>query len=81
MSEFSVQSELQIWCCCCQRTKSVGVVATMVNARSVLDERIVLTETAFVELVVWEVPSPVRASEHLFKYRLALISDGQCIIR
>ena len=57
------------------------MVSNMVSARSILDERLALTETAFVELVVWEVPSPIRASEHLFKYRLALVSGGQCVVR
>ena len=57
------------------------MVDNMVNARSVMDERIALTDTAFVELVVWEVPSPVRGSEHSFKYRLALVADGECVVR
>lgn len=57
------------------------MVNIMVNARSILDNRMVLTETVFVELVVWEVPSPVRGSEHFFKYRLALVSGGDCVVR
>ncbi|MGX7347355.1 toxin-antitoxin system TumE family protein [Acetobacter pasteurianus] len=35
----------------------------------------------FIELVVWEVPSPLRGSLHHYKYRLALISDGKCVLR
>jgi len=57
------------------------MVTNMVDARSIIDDRIALTETAFVELVVWEVPSPVRGSEHQFKYRLVLVSGGECVVR
>ncbi len=46
-----------------------------------LDERRNIAEDRFVELVVWQVPQPVRASKHLFKYRLALVIDGSCVLR
>jgi hypothetical protein len=45
------------------------------------DERIQLTETLMVEIVIWSVPRPVRASVHRFKYSLALISFGVCVMR
>src|SRR6185437_885112 len=35
-----------------------------------------LSETAFVEMVIWRVPDPMRGSGHGFKYRLALVADG-----
>jgi hypothetical protein len=50
-------------------------------AELLLDERHVLGEAAFVELVVWRVPSPVRGSQHEFRYRLALVVDGRCVLR
>lgn len=40
-----------------------------------------LSETAFVEMVIWRVPDPLRGSEHSFKYRLALVADGVCLLR
>jgi hypothetical protein len=40
-----------------------------------------LTETAFVELVVWRVLEPVRGSGHAYKYSLALVSEGICVLR
>jgi len=46
-----------------------------------LDERHVLSESAFVELVVWRVPASVRGSQHGFRYRLALVVDGECVLR
>ena len=46
-----------------------------------MDERRNIAEDRFVELVVWQVPQPVRASTHLFKYRLAFVVDGLCVLR
>jgi hypothetical protein len=34
-----------------------------------------------VELVVWKVPEPVSGSVHGFKYRLALVVAGECVLR
>jgi hypothetical protein len=53
----------------------------MEMARLMLEERRDIAEDRFVELVVWQVPHPVRASKHLFKYRLALVVDGLCVLR
>ena len=50
-------------------------------AEPLLDERHVLSESAFAELVVWRVPTPVRGSKHEFRYRLALVVDGECVLR
>lgn len=33
------------------------------------------------ELVVWVLPTPARGSRHDYKYRLALIADGECVLR
>jgi hypothetical protein len=46
-----------------------------------LDERHVLGESTFVELVVWRVPAAVRGSRHGYRYRLALVVDGVCVLR
>ena len=45
------------------------------------DERHVLDIGMFVEIVVWRVPRPLRGSVHHFKYRLAFIVDGDCVLR
>jgi hypothetical protein len=50
-------------------------------AEPLLDERHVLSETAFAELVVWRVPAPVRGSGHRYRYRLALVVGGKCVLR
>jgi hypothetical protein len=50
-------------------------------ARLVLGRRLAVSENSFVEMVVWELPRPVRGSTHEFKYRLAFIVDDVCVIR
>ena len=51
------------------------------QAEPLQDERHVLNETAFAELVVWRVPVAVRGSAHRFRYRLALVVKGECVLR
>ena len=46
-----------------------------------LNERHIIGEDAFVEMVVWALSSPVAGSSHKFKYRLALIVKGTCVLR
>ena len=43
--------------------------------------RIVYTETAFAELVLWQLPRPLAGSTHRYKYRLAYVVNGLCVIR
>lgn len=50
-------------------------------AELMLNERHILSENAFVELVVWSLPSPLPGSRHRFKYRLALVVNGNCVLR
>ncbi len=51
------------------------------KATELIRSRIVYFETAFAELVLWRVPKPDAGSTHLFKYRLAYVVDGICVIR
>ena len=46
-----------------------------------LEERHVVGENAFAELVVWRVPAPVPGTAHNLKYRLAFIVEGRCVLR
>ena len=43
--------------------------------------RIIYSETAFAELVLWRVPQPVAGSAHPLKYRLAYVVRGVCVLR
>lgn len=51
------------------------------DARLLLNERHIVSEKAFVELVVWQLPLPLPGSNHSFKYRLALVVSGSCVLR
>lgn len=51
------------------------------KATSLLKERRILSETSFLDLVVWQVAQPLAGSTHSFKYRLAFVVEDVCIIR
>lgn len=51
------------------------------KARVILDQRLTEPSGAFAELVLWAVPQPLRGSAHGFKYRLAYVADGVCVLR
>ena len=51
------------------------------RAELLIDERHVLDDSTFVEIVVWQVPRAARGSPHRFKYRLALVRNGVCLLR
>ena len=51
------------------------------KATELFRTRVVYTAQAFAELVLWRLPSPVKGSRHDFKYRLAYVVDGVCVIR
>ena len=53
----------------------------MVKATLIWTQHDPIADGAFVELVIWAVPSPVRGSGHGYKYRLALVVDGVCVMR
>lgn len=86
----------QRFCCRCPRkaardrchalleslTTAHGVVIySNMKAELLIDERHVLDPRMFVEIVVWRLPRPARGSTHRFKYRLALVVDGACVLR
>jgi hypothetical protein len=50
-------------------------------AKLLLRERLVPSQRAFVEIVIWRLPAPSRGSEHGFKYRLAYVANGRCVLR
>jgi len=50
-------------------------------AKQLIRIRQFIDDNALVEIVFWEVAPPVRASQHGYKYRLAYVVDGQCVLR
>ncbi len=51
------------------------------KAIPLIRRRIVLSIDAFAEVAVWRVPTPVPPTEHHFKYRLAYVVKGECVVR
>lgn len=51
------------------------------KATELLRRRIPYAEAAFAELVLWQLPAPLRGSTHTCKYRLAYVLGGVCVLR
>ena len=51
------------------------------KAQLLLKQRLILSETTFAEMVVWQLPAPLQGSAHHFKYRLAYVVSDVCVIR
>lgn len=51
------------------------------KATPVLNRRLPITEGRFAEVVVWQLPVPVLGSRHAYKYSLAYVVDGVCVVR
>ena len=51
------------------------------KAKLLLKERVVQTDNSFAELIVWQVPNPLAGSMHIYKYRLAFVVNGDCVLR
>ena len=50
-------------------------------AELLLRERHQIADDAFVDLRIWRVPSSVRGSMHDYKYSLAFVVSGVCVLR
>lgn len=59
---------------------NVAIMSNM-QAKLLLDERRVLAEGCFAEMIIWRVPSPLPGSQHIYKYRLACVVDEVCVLR
>ena len=44
-------------------------------------ERLAIDVNRFVEMVVWQLEAPLKGSGHCYKYRLALVINGVCVLR
>ncbi len=53
----------------------------LMKAVQLVRTRITYSESAFAELVLWQVSKPVAGSRHRFKYRLAYVVHGTCVLR
>jgi len=62
-------------------TLATVVILSNMPAKLMLSERRIISEISFVEMVVWRIPTPLVGSCHSFKYRLALVVQGTCVLR
>ena len=51
------------------------------GATLLLRTRIIYSEVAFAELVLWRVSAALQGSKHAYKYRLAYVINEQCVLR
>lgn len=51
------------------------------NALELMDTRLVYSDVAFAELVLWRLPKPLLGCMHCFKYRLAYVVRSVCVLR
>jgi len=51
------------------------------KAVELVHTRVVYSPKAFAELVLWQLPRPLPGSTHRFKYRLAYVVEGKCVLR
>jgi Family of unknown function (DUF6516) len=74
---------------CTLSLKTLDILTTYQNvvkisnmkAKQLVKQRAEIHEAAFAELVVWQLPQPLKGSKHSFKYRFAYVVDGQCVLR
>lgn len=51
------------------------------NAVLLVRRRFSITQSSFVEMVAWQVPSPIKGSTHSFKCRFAFAENEVCVMR
>lgn len=51
------------------------------KAALLLKERLPFGDQSFAELIIWRLPRPAPGSTHNYKYRLAFIVAGECVLR
>jgi len=51
------------------------------KALPIINAHIEIGEDAFAHVRIWAVPQPVRGSAHAYKYALAYIVAGECVLR
>ncbi len=51
------------------------------KAVNLVSTRIAYSASAFADLVLWRLAEPVAGSAHPFKYRLAYVVAGKCVLR
>lgn len=71
-----------VWVKCCS-IDNTAICCYHYNMKADLlqKSRVKLSDNRFADIAIWRVPVSVPGSPHPFKYRLALIVDGVCVMR
>ncbi|EEJ5468907.1 hypothetical protein AU693_001833 [Salmonella enterica subsp. diarizonae] len=51
------------------------------SAKLITKSKQYFPDGSFMEIVIWLVNPPVRASQHEYKYRLAYVENNVCVVR
>ena len=51
------------------------------KAVELIHARMAYSEYSFAELMLWRLPKPLEGSRHRYKYRLAYVVRGECVLR
>jgi hypothetical protein len=51
------------------------------RATLLIRNRVIYSESAFAEFVLWRLPAALEGSTHSYKYRLAYVVAGACVVR
>jgi hypothetical protein len=51
------------------------------KAKQLVRRKEVRADGSIIEIVIWELPEPITACKHRFKYRLAYVVAGICVVR
>jgi len=62
-------------------TQQGVVIINNMKAQLLLKRKLILSEATFAELVIWQLPIPLDGSVHHYKYRLAYVVNGVCVLR
>ena len=57
------------------------VIMSNMKAQELIRRRVAVAENTFADVVVWQVSPPAPGSTHGFKYRLAFVVNGVCVLR
>jgi hypothetical protein len=53
----------------------------MKQAEPIVDYRYLLSLRAYADVAIWRLPRIMPGSSHCYKYRLAFVVDGDCLLR
>ena len=62
-------------------TTTVVVIIYNMKAQLLLKQRLILSEFAFAEIIIWELQASLDGSTHNYKYRLAYVVNNHCVLR